>query len=186
LEVKEVEAKLKNLFGYVEVDDEDDDEKAKEKTSLAKSPDTPKQPPAARGRVRIEETLIENVVREVQTRIKIDRFTGGTIHGALFEMMPLWQMNNDDAVHIVMTVEDYKDWEAGLFLYVLKDLWTGDLAIGGEKNVGRGVLQGRRAEIRWKGGHVQLQADAQGRLVNGAAALEPLKFFEQKLQEAIR
>lgn len=182
----EAKARLRNLFGYVDVEGEEDEEKKKENISPAKPPDTPEQPPATKGRVRIEETLIENVAREVQTRIKIDRFTGGTIHGALFEMMPVWQKGNDDAVHIVITVEEYNEWEAGLFLLILKDLWTGDLAIGGEKNIGRGVLQGRRAEIRWKGGHVRLQADAQGRLVNGAAALDPLKIFEQKLQEAIR
>ena len=32
-------------------------------------------------------------------------------------------------------------------LLVLKDLWLGDLAIGGEKGIGRGVFQGKSAVI---------------------------------------
>jgi CRISPR/Cas system CSM-associated protein Csm3 (group 7 of RAMP superfamily) len=140
LGVASVDEKMRDLFGFV-----DDEHRESE---------------ARKGRVLSEETLINNVIAEVQTRIKIDRFTGGTIHGALFEMMPLWQQNHGDAVHLMITLNDYHDWEAALFLFILKDLWAGDLPIGGEKNVGRGVLQGLRAEIIWDGKSVRLQADA--------------------------
>ena len=37
--------------------------------------------------------------------------------------------------------------EKKVLMHVLKDLWLGDLALGGEKNIGRGVLRGVRAEI---------------------------------------
>jgi len=168
------QAKLEGLFGYV-----------RDETAALKLPaEERKKPPAQKGRVRIEETLIENAAREVQTRIKIDRFTGGTIHGALFEMMPLWQKDGGDAIHVVITINDYQDWEPGLFLFILKDLWTGDLAIGGEKNVGRGVLQGRHANISWKENTARLQADATGKLE--PAALAPLEALVTKFKEAMQ
>ena len=33
---------------------------------------------------------------------------------------------------------------------ILKDLWTGDLAVGGGKAVGRGVFQGKSAHIQYQ------------------------------------
>jgi len=42
------------------------------------------------------------------------------------------------------------DAEVGLLLLILKDLWTEDLPIGGEKNVGRGLLKGKRLVISYK------------------------------------
>ncbi len=124
---------VKELFGDV-------DKKTKEKI---------------KSRVIVEETEIRNAVPEIQHRIKIDRFTGGTIKTALFDTMPLWPVNGEkEMVHIRLTIkggrEGYKDWEAGLLLLILKDLWNEDLAIGGEKNIGRGVLRGLGAEISFK------------------------------------
>jgi CRISPR/Cas system CSM-associated protein Csm3 (group 7 of RAMP superfamily) len=39
------------------------------------------------------------------------------------------------------------DYEVGLLLLLLKDLWTGDLALGGESSVGRGRLKGKKADL---------------------------------------
>jgi len=110
-----------------------------------------------RGRIKIEETeLPKFLVPELQRRIRIDRFTGGTIEGALFDSMPLfWDKLKagevidfrDKGIRLTIELRKYKDYEAGLLLLVLKDLWTGDLAIGGEKNVGRGVFRGLGAEV---------------------------------------
>jgi CRISPR/Cas system CSM-associated protein Csm3 (group 7 of RAMP superfamily) len=107
---------------------------------------------AKRSRVCIEETILpkEKLVAELQNRIKIDRFTGGTIKGALFDSMPLFRKDKsvpEKVIKIKISIKDYEKYEAGLMLLVLKDLWTGDLPIGGEKNVGRGVLEGVYAEI---------------------------------------
>jgi len=44
-------------------------------------------------------------------------------------------------------IEGCEKHEAGLLLLILKDLWTGDLAVGGEKSIGRGVFQGHKAKI---------------------------------------
>ena len=35
---------------------------------------------------------------------------------------------------------------------LLKDLWNGDLPLGGDKSIGRGVLQGHWAQINLKDG----------------------------------
>lgn len=114
--------------------------------------DEDKKKDKIKSRVIVEETEIEKpIAAELQHRIKIDRFTGGTIKTALFDSMPLWSNGNDKAVEIKMTINDYQEWEAGLLLLILKDLWNEDLPIGGEKNVGRGILKGWKAEIRWDG-----------------------------------
>lgn len=104
-----------------------------------------------KSRILVEETIIdiENVVPELQNRIKIDRFTGGTIKSALFESMPLWNVNNSNSVTVKLMIKDFKGWEVGLLMLILKDLWTEDLPIGGEKNVGRGILSGNMAIIKW-------------------------------------
>ncbi len=67
---------------------------------------------------------------------------------ALFDTQPLWpRKKKDEQVVIRIKIMDYKDWEAGLALLLLKDLWNGDLPLGGDKSIGRGVLQGLRAQI---------------------------------------
>ncbi|MDP2160033.1 MAG: RAMP superfamily CRISPR-associated protein [Flavobacterium sp.] len=128
-----VEQIYNSLFGFV-------DEKKKE---------------ARRSRILVEERILDNDIKdkfiaEQQTRIKIDRFTGGTMQGALFDSMPLFRKNktnHDKVINIKMCIREPQDYEIGLILLVLKDLWTSDLPIGGEKNVGRGVLEGVSADL---------------------------------------
>jgi CRISPR/Cas system CSM-associated protein Csm3 (group 7 of RAMP superfamily) len=102
---------------------------------------------AKKGKIQVKECILPKFISELQTRIKIDRFTGGTIESALFDTMPLFSDFKENVKNISACVRDCKDYEAGLLLLVLKDLWTGDLAIGGEKNIGRGVFQGVNAFI---------------------------------------
>jgi CRISPR/Cas system CSM-associated protein Csm3 (group 7 of RAMP superfamily) len=83
----------------------------------------------------------------VQTRIKIDRFTGGTIESALLEEAPHF----GGAVKLRISLRNPEDDEIGLLLLVLKDLWLRDLPLGGESSVGRGRLRGIKATIRRKG-----------------------------------
>lgn len=104
-----------------------------------------------KSRVTVEEKVIRNIEPEQQTRIKIDRFTGGTVKSALFNSMPLWNKEeNSESINIIIKIRKFEPWEAGLLLQVLKDLWCEDLAIGGEKNVGRGILKGISAIIKWE------------------------------------
>ena len=48
---------------------------------------------------------------------------------------------------LTLQVKRASDAEKGLFLLVLKDLWTGMAAVGGEASVGRGRLKGLDATI---------------------------------------
>lgn len=135
-----------------------------------------------KSRLIVEETPIANVVRETQNRIRIDRFTGGVQKTALFDSMPLWpDKSNREMVRIKMTINDYQDWEAGLLLLILKDLWVGDLPLGGEKNIGRGVIEGVRGRVLFSNGNqVTLERSAgQGVMLTGEA--EKLEGFVQAL-----
>jgi hypothetical protein len=53
----------------------------------------------------------------------------------------------DSEVDLVLTLRNPNDAEIGLLVLLLKDLWTGDLPIGGESGVGRGRLRGRHAKL---------------------------------------
>jgi CRISPR/Cas system CSM-associated protein Csm3 (group 7 of RAMP superfamily) len=113
-------------------------------------------------RITVKEKAIHhtNDSELVQTRVKIDRFTGGAFESALFSEQPLFG-NKDTRVELDFTIRppapDPRDLqqtpnhvkrsEIGLLLLLLKDLWTGDLPIGGEASVGRGRLRGEKATL---------------------------------------
>jgi CRISPR/Cas system CSM-associated protein Csm3 (group 7 of RAMP superfamily) len=90
----------------------------------------------------------------VQNRVSIDRFTGGTRDGALFNEQPLFG-DAQSVVTVDLQLEEPKEHEIGLLLLLLKDLWTGDLPLGGEISVGRGRLQGKNCEIEHRNGEVR-------------------------------
>jgi CRISPR/Cas system CSM-associated protein Csm3 (group 7 of RAMP superfamily) len=114
---------------------------------------------AKKGKIRVEEVILPKFISEVNNRIKIDRFTGGTIESALFDSMPVYTDFKDKVKNIKITINNYEPYEAGLILLVLKDLWTGDMAVGGEKNIGRGVFQGCYADISWNTNDVHIESD---------------------------
>jgi len=97
----------------------------------------------------VSETVIDNVECQLQNRIQIDRFTGGTIESALFDSMPVFPVPNDKAqlVNLTLTIHKPLPSQKGLLLLLLKDLYTSELPIGGEKNVGRGLLKGTKATV---------------------------------------
>lgn len=122
---------------------------------FANKPDSKGQ----KSRLFVDEVLIakENLEPIEQTRNRIDRFTGGTIDGALFTVIAVWQKAADEpSIELKFGVKQCAEDEAGLMLCLLKDLWLGKLPLGGEKGVGRGVLQGLRAEIDYQGEHYKI------------------------------
>lgn len=126
---------LKNLFGWVSEDGKAATDKC-------------------RSRFIVEESLMfeSEISKEQQTRIKIDRFTGGVIDGALFNSMPVWSKDTETpTLTISLRVHKCEEWEAGLMMLIIKDLWNGDLPIGGEKAIGRGVFSGVSVDIDFKG-----------------------------------
>lgn len=111
---------------------------SKDKTKAAKA-----------SRLIVDEIEIENTTDLVQNRIAIDRFTGGALHGHLFNEQPICR-NDKTSLEIKIKLRQPKDYEIGLLLLLLKDLWTGDLPVGGSSSIGRGRLQGREATIKYE------------------------------------
>ena len=102
---------------------------------------------AMASRLRICESFIENGDVRRQTRIAIDRFTGGVVPGALFDE----QVQARGNVSIRLELRDPTDAETGLVLLLLKDLLSGGIPVGGAASVGRGVLRGT-ARVRMADG----------------------------------
>jgi CRISPR/Cas system CSM-associated protein Csm3 (group 7 of RAMP superfamily) len=103
-------------------------------------------------RLWVEETVIRDPLELVQNRLKIDRFTGGAYPGALFSEQPVFgQLGGKTTVEIKLELHRPSGAEIGLLLLLLKDLWTGDLSLGGESSVGRGRLEGKQATLTHDG-----------------------------------
>jgi CRISPR/Cas system CSM-associated protein Csm3 (group 7 of RAMP superfamily) len=124
---------------------------------------------AKASRLVINESVIENTAELVQSRIAIDRFTGGAYHGALFSEQPIFGRETAEEekknkkgkekskpsqknkhIELKLELRQPEEHEIGLLLLLLKDLWTGDLPIGGTSSIGRGRLQGVEATITWQ------------------------------------
>lgn len=123
-----------------------------------------------KSRFIVAESYIENknVAEVSHTRNKIDRFTGGTLQGTLFTTKPLYQKNIDaPTLHVHFEIIDAKDFEAGLAIFLLRDLWLGNVAVGGEKGIGRGTLKGISAKINFNGETYELDKD--GKVIKGKA-----------------
>lgn len=141
---------------------------------------------ASGSRMLVQESVVENPIANlVQNRVKIDRFTGGAYPGALFSQQPLFARTEEPttvevnlSLRKLATMDD--EWfkaEVGLLLLVLKDLWTGDLPLGGERSVGRGRLEGQTATLMINGrpNPITIHTNADGNLSfpdGGAQELE--------------
>jgi len=101
---------------------------------------------AQASRLIVHEAEIKEAHDMVQNRIAIDRFTGGAYHGALFNEQPVWGGENTKLT-IELELRNPEEYEIGLLLLLLKDLWTGDLPVGGESSIGRGRLKGKEATV---------------------------------------
>lgn len=124
---------VNQLFG---VGPEDPDWKDKEKRRAS--------------RLVVHEAVVEGVRTLVQNRIRVDRFTGGAMENYLFNEAPIFG-GKGSHLTLELVLRKPHPYEIGLLLLLLKDLWTGDLPVGGESSVGRGRLRGKSATLR----HVQ-------------------------------
>ena len=121
--------------------------------SLASMKERPNEA-KAKSRFTADEAIVRRSAAALgtQSRNRIDRFTGGTVDTALFSTKPLWQKEEvQAALRLCFGIRRAEAWEAGLALLLLKELWTGRTAIGGEKSIGRGRLQGVSAKIFYQG-----------------------------------
>jgi len=128
------------------------------------------------GGIRLEEAVVRGGRELRHTRVSIDPWTGGALDSFLF---------TEDAVYggrlkLEMQVRrrgrgqgphDAARFDAalGLLVLTLRDLWEGDLPIGGEVSIGRGVLKGVEGLVKAAGREEPLQFDVEGRLTGGGA-----------------
>lgn len=122
----------------------------------------PKTKNATKARIYTEESIIKGAKVALQQRTKIDRFSGGTRDQALFNAMPVDEAA-ENCLSITVKIKEPRDRDIFLTLQVFKDLMTGDLALGGEKNIGRGVLIGKSLEAT-KGEEI-LKVDKQNKAI---------------------
>ncbi len=94
-------------------------------------------------RIFVEESVIKNTTKLTYTRNKIDRFTGGTVDSALFTTQPVYQ----GSVRLMMSIRSAMDAEIGLILLGIKEFSHGISTIGGDANVGRGILEEGKVSI---------------------------------------
>ncbi|PMB12753.1 hypothetical protein CEN48_16280 [Fischerella thermalis CCMEE 5282] len=162
---------------------------------------------AKASRLVIHESLIENTVDIVQSRIAIDRFTGGAYNGALFQEQPVFSISkkedsqkinkvkgklkkssntSSNTAHIKLELElrQPKEYEIGLLLLLLKDLWTGDLPIGGTSSIGRGRLQGVEATIVWQQHKWVISEENRKLLISNQDKDEMEEFVKKFLEQA--
>jgi CRISPR/Cas system CSM-associated protein Csm3 (group 7 of RAMP superfamily) len=132
-------------------------------------------------RVHVYEQVVSGVGNMlVQNRVSIDRFTGGTRDGALFNEQPLLG-GAQSLVMVNLQLENPRAYEIGLLLLLLKDLWTGDLPLGGEIAVGRGRLRGKSCELVYRNG----QERSRTLIANGANGLKVERGELEELEQYV-
>lgn len=124
---------------------------------------------ARASRILLKDSIIVNSSTEplVQNRIAIDRFTGSAYDGALFSDMPVWKNGDVTEVTLNLSIKpetQTNDAEVGLILLLLKDLWTGDLPVGGTSSIGRGRLKGKSATLVVDDARFEFRLDDNGHL----------------------
>lgn len=139
-----------------------------------------KKLPVKASRISIEESEVKDAESLEITRVAIDRFTGGAYEGALFTEQPLVG-NKASEVELVLTLRNPIPSEVGLLLLLLKDLWTGDLPIGGESGIGRGRLYGRTASLSFENDTWEIEEKPDGRLQVTSQTSN-----QEKLEEFVR
>ncbi|MDI3310254.1 MAG: RAMP superfamily CRISPR-associated protein [Thermoanaerobacterium sp.] len=116
-----INSNINCIFGYVDI------ESKKAETS----------------KILIEEAKINNGRTLYQTRVKIDRFTGGAAESALFNEEPIY----GGETYLTIKIKSKEDWITGLLILVIKDIQNGFIPIGGETSVGRGIMNGDKIYI---------------------------------------
>lgn len=108
-------------------------------------------------RIEVNETDILEAKPFIQHRIQSDRFTSGTLGPARFDSEPLFAGKIRE---LEIKVNKASDQEIGILLLVFADLWRGDIAVGGETSIGRGLLEGEAAEVMVKGATCEFSSDS--------------------------
>lgn len=98
-----------------------------------------------RGHVLFSDMIREkkSAAPKVINHVKIDRFTGGAIDGALFDEEPLYAKNETITLNLFLIKDDEIDENiTSAFEDALRDICHGTLALGGGVNRGNGCFRG--------------------------------------------
>lgn len=156
---------VNTLFGYSNNDDKD----------------------SRKGRVIVDEIYFgKQFNQEEQPRIRVDRFTGGAMNGALFQDHPVRNTKGDAVTFpLCMTVKNCNDAEAGLVMLLVKDLMTGQVTLGANRTIGYGRVQGKSVTVQYHGESYSI--DGNGKVIAGEAAhLENLVIaLQQRIKETV-
>lgn len=156
---------VNTLFGYSNDDDKD----------------------SRKGRVMVDEIYFDKQFnQEEQPRIRVDRFTGGAMNGALFQDHPVRNTKGDAVTFpLRMTVKNCNDAEAGLVMLLVKDLMTGQVTLGANRTIGYGRVQGKSVTVQYHGESYTI--DGNGKVTAGEAAhLENLVIaLQQHIKETV-
>ena len=97
--------------------------------------------------------LVSDIIREqlsdtkpkILNHVKIDRFTGGAVDGALYDEEPLYAQNEDFVLTFTLfpDKETKDDFVTESFEEALKDVCRGMLPLGGNVNHGSGCFHGK-------------------------------------------
>ena len=153
---------VNTLFGYSNDDDKD----------------------SRKGRVMVDEIYFDKQFnQEEQPRIRVDRFTGGAMNGALFQDHPVRNTKGDAVTFpLRMTVKNCNDAEAGLVMLLVKDLMTGQVTLGANRTIGYGRVQGKSVTVQYHGESYTI--DGNGKVISGEAA--HLENLVMALQQCIK
>lgn len=79
----------------------------------------------------------DNDRAQIKNRIHIDKFTGGVMHGGLFNEK---NVSGDMQLRIMIQDRNNPDETCGLLLMALRDMAVGVMSVGGGYNVGKGII----------------------------------------------
>lgn len=134
-----------------------------------------------KGRVLVNEVYFDTAyTQEEQHRIRVDRFTGGVMNGALFADHPLRNTKGKTLTFpLHIRIKDCSDSEAGLAMLLVKDLMTGQVTMGANRTIGCGRIRGNSVTIRYNDESYVI--DGSGKVVTGQ--VETLESLVQSLHQ---
>lgn len=87
----------------------------------------------------------DNDKARIKNRIHIDKFTGGVMHGGLFNEK---NVSGNVMFRIMINDRNNPDSTCGLLLMALRDMAVGVMSVGGGYSVGKGIIHVEKIAIR--------------------------------------
>lgn len=134
-----------------------------------------------KGRILVNEVYFDTAyTQEEQHRIRVDRFTGGVMNGALFADHPLRNTKGETLTFpLHIKIKDCSDSEAGLAMLLVKDLMTGQVTMGANRTIGCGRIRGNFVTIHYNDESYVI--DGSGKVITGQ--VETLESLVQSLHQ---